>query len=279
MITVEDIILDQDKRGISDLRNLVPRDFCKRSSDLILENPGKILITTGFYILTAGAAETDGPPGAIAIGNALEKLGYEVVYITDEYALDIMTECKSEKSRVIDFPIMDKTESEEYALELLSVENPSILLSIERCSAAQDDKYRNMRNLDITGSTARIDLLFSKHKTTIGIGDGGNEIGMGNVLDGVDKSEKLVSYPAISTVNELIISSVSNWGGYGLLSSLSMSTGENVLPTVDEDMQIIRRMVDMGAVDGFSGEQTYKVDGFSLEENAHVLQRLHDILD
>jgi len=279
MITVEDIILDQDKRGISDLRNLVPRDFCKRSSDLILENPGKILITTGFYILTAGAAETDGPPGAIAIGNALEKLGYEVVYITDEYALDIMTECKSEKSRVIDFPIMDKTESEEYALELLSVENPSILLSIERCSAAQDDKYRNMRNLDITGSTARIDLLFNKHKTTIGIGDGGNEIGMGNVLDGVDKSEKLVSYPAISTVNELIISSVSNWGGYGLLSSLSMSTGENVLPTVDEDMQIIRRMVDMGAVDGFSGEQTYKVDGFSLEENAHVLQRLHDILD
>jgi len=279
MITVEDIILDQDKRGISDLRNLVPRDFCKRSSDLILENPGKILITTGFYILTAGAAETDGPPGAIAIGNALEKLGYEVVYITDEYALEIMTECKSEKSRVIDFPIMDKTESEEYALELLSVENPSILLSIERCSAAQDDKYRNMRNLDITGSTARIDLLFNKHKTTIGIGDGGNEIGMGNVLDGVDKSEKLVSYPAISTVNELIISSVSNWGGYGLLSSLSMSTGENVLPTVDEDMQIIRRMVDMGAVDGFSGEQTYKVDGFSLEENAHVLQRLHDILD
>ena len=279
MITVEDIILDQDKRGISDLRNLVPRDFCKRSSDLILENPGKILITTGFYILTAGAAETDGPPGAIAIGNALEKLGYEVVYITDEYALEIMTECKSAKSRVIDFPIMDKTESEEYALELLSVENPSILLSIERCSAAQDDKYRNMRNLDITGSTARIDLLFNKHKTTIGIGDGGNEIGMGNVLDGVDKSEKLVSYPAISTVTELIISSVSNWGGYGLISSLSMSTGKNVLPTVDEDMQIIRRMVDMGAVDGFSGEQTYKVDGFSLEENAHVLQRLHDILD
>ncbi|MEC9321054.1 MAG: glutamate cyclase domain-containing protein, partial [Chloroflexota bacterium] len=176
-------------------------------------------------------------------------------------------------------PIMDKPESEEYALKLLSVENPSIILSIERCSAAQDDKYRNMRDLDITDSTARIDLLFNKHETTIGIGDGGNEIGMGNVLDGVDKSEKLVSYPAISTVNELIISSVSNWGGYGLLSSLSMSTGENVLPTVDEDMQIIRRMVDMGAVDGFSGEQTYKVDGFSLEENAHVLQRLHDILD
>lgn len=279
MNTIEDIILDHDKRGISELRNLVPQDFCKRSSDLILENPGKVFITTGFYILTAGAAETDGPPGAIAIGNALEKLGYEIVYITDEYAFDMMRECKSEKSRVIDFPIMDKPESEEYAIELLSKENPSILLSIERCSAAQDDKYRNMRDLDITVNTARIDLLFNIHKTTIGIGDGGNEIGMGNVLDGVDKSDKLVSYPAVSTVNELIISSVSNWGGYGLISSLSMSTGKNVLPTIDEDMQIIRRIVDMGAVDGFSGEQTYKVDGFSLEENAHVLQRLHDILD
>ena len=57
-----------------------------------------------------------------------------------------------------------------------------------------------------------------------------------------------------------------------------MSTGNNVLPTIDEDMQMIRRIVDMGAVDGFSGEQTYKVDGFDLEENAQVLQRLHDIL-
>ena len=279
MNTIEDIILDHDKRGISELRNLMPQDFCKRSSDLILENPGKVFITTGFYILTAGAAETDGPPGAIAIGNALEKLGYEIVYITDEYAFDMMRECKSEKSRVIDFPIMDKPESEEYALELLSKENPSILLSIERCSAAQDDKYRNMRDLDITVNTARIDLLFNIHKTTIGIGDVGNEFGMGNVLDGVDKSDKLVSYPAVSTVNELIISSVSNWGGYGLISSLSMSTGKNVLPTIDEDMQIIRRIVDMGAVDGFSGEQTYKVDGFNLKENADALQRLHDILD
>ena len=96
MNTIEDIILDHDKRGISELRNLVPQDFCKRSSDLILENPGKVFITTGFYILTAGAAETDGPPGAIAIGNALEKLGYEIVYITAE------TFTKSAEANVLD---------------------------------------------------------------------------------------------------------------------------------------------------------------------------------
>ena len=40
---------------------------------------------TGFYILAAEAAETDGPPGAIVIGNALQSIGYEVVYVTDRY--------------------------------------------------------------------------------------------------------------------------------------------------------------------------------------------------
>ena len=279
MKSIEDIILDRDQRGISEVRKLVPSNFCERSSNLILKNPGKILITTGFYILSAGAAETDGPPGAIAIGNGLEKLGYQVTYVTDRYAHDLMINCKSESSKVIEFPIASIADSKTYAANLLDSENPSVLLSIERCAASDDEIYRNMRNADISDHTARIDLMFPMHEQTVGIGDGGNEIGMGNIRQGVLESQTLVTYPAVATVNELIISSVSNWGGYGLLAALSIQTNKNLLPSPEEDNETIIKMVDMGAVDGFSGEQTYKVDGFELEGNSLALRELHSLVD
>ena len=74
MKTVEDIILDFDQRNISSLRKHLPTNFCDEASNLILENPGTVLIATGFYILAGGAAETDGPPGAVALGDALNSL-------------------------------------------------------------------------------------------------------------------------------------------------------------------------------------------------------------
>ena len=278
-LTIEDIILSNDQRGISELRDLVPADYCTRAAELILANTGTILITTGFYILSAGAAETDGPPGAIAIGVGLERLGYKVKYVADEHSSNLLRPYVAESTDVIDFPITTLPKSVQYAEEILNTENPSVLISIERCAAAADGLYRNMRDLDISDQTAKVDLLFDMHSKTIGIGDGGNEIGLGNVIDGVAKSETLVSYPTVSKVTELIIASVSNWGGYGLLAALSISTDKNVLPTVEEDTERISKMVDLGAVDGFSGEEIYKVDGFDLTENAALLEKLHELVN
>ena len=278
-LTIEDIILSNDQRGISELRDLVPADYCTRAAELILANTGTILITTGFYILSAGAAETDGPPGAIAIGVGLERLGYKVKYVADEHSSNLLRPYVAESSDVIDFPITTLPKSVKYAEDILNTENPSVLISIERCAAAADGLYRNMRDLDISDQTAKVDLLFDMHSKTIGIGDGGNEIGLGNVIDGVAKSETLVSYPTVSKVTELIIASVSNWGGYGLLAALSISTDKNVLPTIEEDTERISKMVDLGAVDGFSGEEIYKVDGFDLTENAALLEKLHELVN
>ena len=87
---MEDIILSNDKRGISDLRRHIASDYCENSVDVIPRLPSTIGITTGFYILSANAPETDGPPGAIAIGNALEKMGHNVFYVTDKYTVPIM---------------------------------------------------------------------------------------------------------------------------------------------------------------------------------------------
>ena len=100
--SIEGIILDRDRRGISALAPHLPGDFCDQAAALVLEHPGTAMIVTGFYILAAGAAETDGPPGAIAIGRALASIGYEVVHATDRYAEPLLSAIVGDEAAVED---------------------------------------------------------------------------------------------------------------------------------------------------------------------------------
>ena len=277
-MTLDELILSQDKRGISKLKDSLPEKFCIDAAQFVLDNPGKVFIVTGFYILSAKAAETDGPPGAVAIGNALEELGYEVIYVTDTHCTKMLEAISTPNSRIIEFPIVNQSISTQTAEQILKEENPDLLISIERCAPATDGRYRNMRDMEITNHTAKIDLLFENHSETVGIGDGGNEIGLGNLYTEVNKSEDLVGFPAKTKVSKLIISSVSNWGGYGLVAALSILKNKNLLLSVEDDTANIQKIVSMGAVDGFSGENINKVDGFTLDENSAFLKELHALI-
>ncbi|HJO81608.1 MAG: DUF4392 domain-containing protein [SAR202 cluster bacterium] len=277
-MTIEDIILDNDRRGISRLRPFVPANFAEEAALLVLDNPGTAIITTGFYILDAKAAETDGPPGAVAIGNALRDLGYEVVYVTDRFATSLLAKTGGDHARVIEFPIMDDETSSQFASGMMSEIDPSIVISIERCGFTHEGMYRNMRGRDITPFNARIDHIFTDDRPSVGIGDGGNEIGMGNLAEEIPKIETLVELPCVTKTTKLMLASVSNWGGYGLVAALSEAKGQNLLPSIEDEQALMKQTVDLGAVDGMSGKQEYKVDGFTLEENSQTLQALHDYL-
>ena len=47
---------------------------------------------------------------------------------------------------------------------------------------------------------------------------------------------------------------------------------------IEEEQALLKQTVDLGAVDGMSAQQEYKVDGFTLEENSETVQALHDYL-
>ena len=276
--TIEDIILDQDKRGMLALRPHLPADYCSRAARFVMEHPGDALIVTGFYVLMSGKPETDGPPGAIAIGDALKALGRRVAYVTDEFTAPVLRDWAGD-SGVVEFPIGDVAASQAHAKDVLERLKPSLLISIERCGRNEDDAYLNMRSRDISPYTARVDYLFDGSVPSVGIGDGGNEIGMGNLLDVIPSVESLPDTPAVSTVDRLVIASVSNWGGYGLVAALSQLSGKNLLPSVERETRMIRAMVEAGAVDGTTGDAVPTVDNFTTEENGALLARLHRLVD
>ena len=278
MGSIEDIILGDDRRGIAALRPYLSADFCDVAARSILSNSGTALVATGFYISMVGAPETDGPPGALAIGRALESLGWRVVYVSDLYTFPILRPFANTESQVVDFPITNDHASRRFASKLLANLHPSLLISIERCGPAVDGTYLNMRGVDISPHTAMIDRLFPSHPHTIGIGDGGNEIGMGNLAEYIPQVPSLPSLPAVTGTTHLVISSTSNWGGYGLVAALSLLVGRNLLPNPEDEEALIKRLVDLGAVDGVTGERQYSVDAMTLEEHGRALSGLHRLV-
>ena len=275
---IEDIVLQDDIRGMTALKPHMRENYIERCADLLLEHPGKVFIVTGFYIMLAKATETDGPPGAVAIGNALAKLGNEVAYITDELSSEVVKSIADHE--VIEFPITNHFDSAKFANELVQEHSPSALVAIERAGLVGDGTYRNFRGVDFTPYNAKIDHLFDQHPYSIGIGDGGNEIGMGNlqnVIPTIDH-EFLPKNPCVTTTTELIIASCSNWGGYGLIAALSLKNGVNLLPSVEDAKQMVREIVAVGAVEGMSGESKEWVDNRDLESDSTCIRDLHALL-
>jgi hypothetical protein len=264
------------------LRPSLPPDYCQEAARWVLahNNVRKkgVIITTGFYILNSQAVETDGPPGAIALGKGLDELGFEVFYVTDRYGVSSLDLGGEQRGEVIEFPIADQEKSAQFARHLLSEISPAIVLSTERCGATESGLYLNMRGKDISDFTAKVDYLFTETEDTLGIGDGGNEIGMGNVATQVRMTPGLPDDPAVTRTNQLIIASVSNWGAYGLLAALSLFFQKDLVPSAEWEQDLLQELNSRGVVDGVTGEKKGTVDTFDSEQNAWIINSLKQVV-
>ena len=109
---------------------------------------------------------------------------------------------------------------------------PVGIVSIERCGRNLHGRYCNMRGVDISKRTSPTDELVvqaaRRNIPTIGVGDGGNEIGMGNVAHAI--ARKLTLEPCVVTVDNLVVATVSNWGGYGIAAAMGREAAARVRP-------------------------------------------------
>ena len=146
------------------------------------------------------------------------------------------------------FPPANKCDDDD--IERLSsiAESAQLVIAIERAGRSRDGTYRTMRNLDMTKHIAPIDMLFDKTGLgadieSIGIGDGGNECGMGKIFDDVVKSN-IPNAPNIAcqvAADHCLVGSISNWAGYALAAGMAVYAADNNLvpshlcanPTID----------------------------------------------
>ena len=257
---LEKRILGDSRRGMDRIQDLLPVDFCTQAGQFVLTWPrGRVLLVTGFYV--DGQGETDGPPGTRLLFNALSRLGFAPLVVTDPFCAAYFT------AAGLPFVTFGPEAGEGELLSLLEKEQPVGLIAVERCGRAADGRYINSRGESISAHMAPLDGLFLRFDgPTVGIGDGGNEIGMGNVAAGV--AERLGLIPCAVKTDRLIIATVSNWGALGLCAALGQ------LPSEAELMAAYALCPQVGLLDGITCEPTLSEDGFPV---AYVQKLRNDL--
>jgi hypothetical protein len=237
-----------------------------------------VALSTGFYIPHGDppAYETDGPLGTVFLSRAFRPLG-------------IHTSFEGEDD--LEFALLAGPLDAGYREPHRVVPQATHHVWIERVGRAADGRCYSMRGRDVTEHHAEFNSLRSPEAVrsltkfrTIGIGDGGNEIGMGKIhpttiAKNIPNGERI--HCRVPT-DHLIVAGVSNWGAYALAAGVYVLRG--VKPPADlfdpdREREILEVMVREGPlVDGVTGKQTATVDGLTWDEYAKPLVRIRDIL-
>jgi hypothetical protein len=266
-----------------------------------------VSIKTGFFIPSSDPPcfETDGPLGALFLQRAIDHIGG----LTRVEAESAVWQAISSAYRRVDTREFDE----------LCRWSPYFQIWVERGGPAIDGKCYTMRGRDITEHMeleysrvqpppARTNLkeayreyiakgvspesLQQKYNLNehdfgcdIGIGDGGNEVGMGRiphdtVVANIPNGDQI---HCRETTDHLIVAGVSNWGAYALAAGLFVLLGDRTVPEnlFDPDCEktLLEQMVREGPlVDGVTGKQTATVDGLSWDEYVKPLIRIREIL-
>ena len=264
---IEKIILQHGERGMDRLQETMKPGYCRRAAQMILDNKGVVIIGTGFPV--SGSFESDGPISAISLYRVLTHLDYEPVFACAPPISKIL----SNRYTTYELPLVSWDESRPVIKKALAELNPSLIISIERPGIAADGRYYNMNRQNITEFTAKFDLFFQECQCPcIAFGDGGNEIGMGNVIKALSKLDII---PSVTTCDELIIASVSNWGVYGVMAALCDLLKRDLFDLIDPETTA-NYLVANGCVDGVTNRKEASEDGFPIEISKSIIQQLRN---
>ncbi len=241
-------------------------------------------VVTGFIIPSADPPtfETDGPLAAVFLVRQLCELGIPVMISTDPGCLSAVKAGFAAADLIPDrcvFGISQPITPGDFRGHATHV------VALERPGSASNGRFHTMRGRDITDLMYPADHLFGPGRVSIGIGDGGNEIGMGKVphatvVKNIPNGDLV--HCRVAT-DHLIVAGVSNWGAYALAAGVFVLRG--VAPPADlfdpdRERAILEVMVREGPlVDGVTGKQTATVDGLTWDEYARPLVRIREILE
>jgi len=278
----------------------------------VVRPSSRIIIATGYPLrpwVSPNICENDGPPGAAVLARALE-LGLKAlpILVTEEPFIDtVKAACRGagllpisleEANRaiglergpihacsVISFPI-DEEKAKQTAKELIDGTKAAAVIAVEKTGSNEKGVY-HARGYDISYAVAKIPYLIeearSRNILTIGIGDVGDEIGMGFIGETIKKFlSGDETYPIAkckcpcrggavdnTKTDALVVSTVSNWGAYGIAACLSyLLRDSKVLHNGNIEKRVLRECTDASAITGGTG-------GYCSPDVDDIPERIH----
>lgn len=267
-----------------------------------------VLLVTGTGIdQWCPEGESDGPIGVAALAHALDRAfsaklvvsceeamapamkatlhaAGQFVYSRKHYAL------LEEKAAIVEpFPLGEEA-GRAAAKELVETYHPAAMIFVERLGPNEAGIYHFC-----TGTVSSPEEMSYGHFLleearqrgifTIGIGDGGNEIGFGKVTDAVKKlidlgaTCKCPCGKGMATVAEtdvLVSAAISNWGAYGIAAMLAYMMGDDkILHDEQTEYRMTEACVMNGCIDGLFMKPVLGVDGVTVQSSQAVVTLMH----
>jgi hypothetical protein len=262
---VEDLLVARNLRGMKDVQPSLTPGYFARASRLIDQASGTVLIGTGFPVLDT--FETDGPVGAIVLYNVIKHLGAKPVIVCGAP----LSKALAADFNVFEIAVDALANSQSEAASALQQLQPELIISIERPGLSEQGGYFNMRGEDISPRCASFDEFLTQAQCpTIGIGDGGNEIGMGNIKQAI---KQLDITPAATPCDELLIADVSNWAAHGVIALLSHWHQQDLFALTDP-LDVLKYISDRGSVDGVTRANTLTEDSLPASAGDQLVNQL-----
>ncbi len=298
---IEQIIGQTVRRDINRMVNFAQGEL-ERAAHSIMNTPhAHVGIVTGFFIRNAvpPSPETDGLGGMAHLAAGLANAGIPVTVISDAPCSKAVWAIVNELPDEVALEITSVNVASVMSLRerLAAAERPiTHLIAIERVAPGSDGKPHREYGADMSSDTAPLHLLFDdpgweRPWITIGIGDGGNEIGMSVlpaevVKDDIPNGELIAS---TTPADHLIVAGVSNWGGWGLLLAMAMAKPALAASLLkdfhaEKDLAFLTAAVEVGqAVDDSRIDRPARpvmsVDRLPWETHAAMLSKLRAVVD
>jgi hypothetical protein len=255
------------------------------------------------------APETDGVIAAALIARAAD-LGFKakpVVFCEEECVPIARACCRAAGLRVFDdfkksmmmphtvtvLPFTKEAlKAPEEAGKLLEEMTPRAAVTIERPGSNEKGFYHMANGRSITDFVAKLDVLFEgvskRGGLTIGIGDLGNELGMGALKEA---TRKLVFYGercrcgcggGIGNVfksDATIFGAVSEDAAYAFLACLAyLLPHPDLLQSSDMERRVLEAACGLGAIDGPSGLSIPCIDYLDVKNHSHQIELMREII-
>lgn len=254
--------------------------------------PARVALVTGAAVPDhMPRGENDGPFGAAVMARALHAIGHETTVVTDP-------DCAEPIQALLDryaLPAAVTTVSlEDHREQDAICEAFDLFVAIERLGGNVNGILHGVTGVPRTAHRANLDHLFASAraagKPTIGIGDGGNEIGFGNIHRELSRdwsahaaADRTPCGGGIFTVVEtdvLVVASTSNLGAYGVVAGLALLRGDpSLCHTAEDEVALHHVGVGLGLTDGATGTAIPWCDGISAASNAAFVRIMHEIVE
>lgn len=169
---------------------------------------------------------------------------------------------------LVEFPKTDE-EAARQCDELIAGVSPGAAVTVEKCGPAPGGVFHTGGGMDMSETTARVNLLVDRLRAegrpTVGVGDLGNEIGFGRIRDqtaeilggGACRCGCGAGIVAETETDALVVGAASNRAAMGLEAALGVMSGRGQFV---RDGVLDARLIDeasrQGAVDSFTVSPT-----------------------